>query len=61
MELEDKYNIPIKENDIKRYKIYEDIFLEVLNKRIDECKKIKSDEERKAAKNKQVKRKPQKS
>ena len=58
-EMDEKFNIKIKPNDIKTYKIYEDIFLEVINKRIEECKAIQSEKDRKAAKNKQVKRKKQ--
>lgn len=56
-EMEDKFNIKIKEGNQKYYKIYESIMLEVLNKRIDECKKIQSEKDKKAAKNKNVKRK----
>lgn len=57
MEMEDKYNIKIKNADIKSYKLYESIMLEVLNKRIEECKQEQSKKDKEAAKNKQVKRK----
>ena len=56
-DVEDKCNIIIKETDTNAYKIYEDIMLEVLSNRISECKKIKSNEEKKQAKSKNVRRK----
>lgn len=56
-DMEDKHNIKIKEIDTNAYKIYEDIMLEVLTTRINECKKIKSEEEKKRAKSKNIKRK----
>ena len=56
-DVEDKYNIKIKETDTNAYKMYEDIMFEVLTNRINECKQIKSQEEKKQAKNKNIKRK----
>lgn len=56
-DMEDKRNIKIKETDTNAYKIYEDIMVEVLSNRINECKKNKSDEEKKQAKSKNVRRK----
>ena len=56
-DMEDKHNIKIKETDTDAYKIYEDVMLEVLTNRINECKKAKSQEGKKQAKNKNVKRK----
>lgn len=57
MEIEDKHNITIKDTDIKYYKLYESIMLEVLNNRIEECKQERSKKDKIAAKNKNVKRK----
>ena len=37
-ELEEKKNIVIKNTDIEAYKIYEDIMIEVLSKKIEEDK-----------------------
>lgn len=56
-ELEFKYNIIVKESNKEYLKIYEGIFVEVLSKYIDEYKKIQSEKDKKAAKNKNVKRK----
>ena len=56
-EFEDRYNISIKDTDVKHYKLYESIMLEVLNKRIEECKQEQSKRDKVAAKNKNVKRK----
>ena len=56
-ELEDKKNIIIKNTDVEAYKIYEDIMIEVLSKKIEEDKvaankkareKAKAEKEKKA-------------
>lgn len=54
---EDKYHIEIKATNEKLYKIYESIMIAEINKFIDEYKKIQSEKDKKAAKNKNVKRK----
>ncbi|MDY4127676.1 hypothetical protein [Peptostreptococcus porci] len=54
---EDKYHIEIKPTNEKAYNIYESIMIEEINKFIDEYKKIQSEKDKKAAKNKNVKRK----
>lgn len=56
-ELEDKYNIKFKISNKEMYDLYEKIFVDTLNKFIDEYKKIQSEKDKKAAKNKNVKRK----
>lgn len=56
-ELNDKYNIIIKDTDIKSYKLYESIMLEVLNTRIEQCKQEQSKRDKEAAKTKNIKRK----
>ena len=53
MELEEKKDIIIKNTDTKTYKIYEDIMIEVLSKKIEEdkivaSKKAKKEKEKKA-------------
>ena len=60
-ELQEKYNIKFRTTDIDKYKIYEDIFIEVLSERIEDLKKEASEKERKAAKSKNVRRKVDKS
>lgn len=56
-ELEFKYNIIIKESNKEYLKIYEEIFVEVLSKKVEEYKEDQSKKDKIAAKNKNVKRK----
>ena len=49
-ELEDKKNMLIKNTDIEAYKIYEDIMIEVLSKKIEEDKVVASKKAREKAK-----------
>ena len=49
-ELEDKKNIVVKNIDVEAYKIYEDIMIEVLSKKIEEDKVIAHKKAREKAK-----------
>ena len=49
-ELEEKKNIVIKNTDVEAYKIYEDIMIEVLSKKIEEDKVIANKKAREKAK-----------
>ena len=56
-ELEDKKNIVIKNTDTKAYKIYEEIMIEVLSKKIEEDKVIANKKAREKAKAEKEKKK----
>ena len=55
-ELEDKKNIVIKNTDTKAYKIYEDIMIEVLSKKIEEDKVIANKKAKEKAKREKEKK-----
>ena len=55
-ELEEKKNIVIKNTDIEAYKIYEDIMIEVLRKKIEEDKVIANKKAKEKAKREKEKK-----
>ena len=56
-ELEDKKNIVVKNTDVEAYKIYEDIMIEVLSKKIEEDKIAANKKAREKAKAEKEKKK----
>ena len=56
-ELEDKKNIVIKNTDVETYKIYEEIMIEVLKKKIENDKVIANKKAREKAKAEKEKKK----
>ena len=56
-ELEDKKNIVVKNTDVEAYKIYEDIIIEVLSKKIEEDKIAANKKAREKAKAEKEKKK----